>query len=653
MVALWFSCVEAQQKVIAHFLFVPDYGMSKDEINAYEPLMPGPSVYVNFPSSQSLALGRFRLETRYKELLQSLDVSQLKAKRDGIVILGVGNGATAALTATATSRLAFLKALVVESPVDPLARALIDYGQQLFDKNPENSKALQLVTEALSDPGAWYASTGLATTQPLPDVYPISSIEHIDRNLPVLLVVRRNDIFYRKNGARLLYIKLKQAGHPNVYLLDLEDILGDSAVTSTHVYVEAVHAFYKKYDIPYDILLATEGQQYLAQAQPSIESIEQTILRSYVDNAFAQKVLLGALTAGIAFPTAALGIAAEPVITKAIRGAGAPEAPQVPPAPGGPAAGTSWSDMLKSVYNTLASKFKGSLFFGKAGGPSEASGFLVPTTPQAKELFELHVPADIQQPIPSGTLTDVIKQITEQQLNALNNEVRGLADRLQAISETADEAALEEVQREIDEINKHLTDLPVPVRLLIEGTSLEITTEAEENTRAQLSPQARSYIEQITQRLRLIKKHLNTIKQRIAAQYQALSSAAGNVTERAANHAKLYLNFAKKYQEALNKQPDLSEALDLRSFWRSQGKRQANTSFAEDSKSLDEMIEQVKEFIKSLTGNSPLNRDTTNLLRKLTNMKKYLTDDYNTLTTAMAIRVPGAPTPSEVKKKIG
>ncbi len=513
IVVLEFGYVQAQEALAAHFLFAPDYGMSKEQLQIYESLMPAAYAQVTFTSAQNLSLDCFSLETRYKELLQLLNISQLKAKRDGTVILGIGHGATAALTATATGRLAFLKALVVESPVDPLARALIDYGQELFTTSPEDPQALQpLLTQALSDPAAWYASTPRATTQSINEVYPISSIQHIDRSLPLLFMIQRNDTFYQKNTTRLLYIKLKQAKYPHVYLLDLEDVLDTdtlSAGTRTSPYVAAVHAFYKKYDIPHDILLATEGQQYLAQARPSIESIEQTILGSYIDNAFVQKVLLTLAGAKVAVE---LGSAVAPTVTKAIEGLA-----RISPAPDEPAAKTSWSDTLKSVYDKLSSKFKGLLFFGKDSGPSEleAGGFLMPTVPK-REVFKLHIlPLDMQEPSSLGTLTEIIKPITaERRLKTLNDEVRNFSEVFHEPISILGIASAQILLKKsyFATINRRIEDLPFSVRQLIKGESLGITTEAEEQTRTQLSPQACSYIEHITNHLPLIEKSLNNME---------------------------------------------------------------------------------------------------------------------------------------------
>ncbi len=290
------SSCEVQQNLEAHFLCAPAYGTRDWQLQAYTSLMPGLYNQVDLTTHTGLALHRFTLETRYKEILHLLDVSKLENNRDGIVIVGSGEGATAALTSAARIKLPFLKALVIESPVDPLAQALIDYGQELYHKAQLSHDISQpLYAQALSNPTAWYASTPRAATQPLRDIYPISSASYIDRNLPILLVAEQHHGLYSKNTAHLLYIKLKQAGRTNIYLLDLEDTFTSDSLSES--YVATVHAFYEKYNIPHDTLLAAQGRRHLEQAQPSIKSIEQSIIESYKDDAYNRTFMLGAYAA--------------------------------------------------------------------------------------------------------------------------------------------------------------------------------------------------------------------------------------------------------------------------------------------------------------------------------------------------------------------
>ncbi len=554
VVTSWLGCVQAQHKVTAHFLFAPDYDMSKEQLQAYTPLITGPSAQVNFTKSESLALDRFRLETRYKELLQSLDVSQLKTHKDGIVILGVGRGATAALTATATSRLAFLKALVVESPVDPLAQALIDYGQELFDKSQGKLEEIQpLFTRALPDPAAWYVAR--AQVQPLRNVYSIGSIDRIDRTLPLLLIVQHNDPFYSNNTTRLLYIKLKQAGYTNVYLLDLEDILGAGTVTSP--YVAAVHAFYKKYDIPYDTTLAAEGQQYFAQAQPSIESVEQSILSSYEDNAFARKLGLGIFAGGGAL-IAALGLkeitapqraaaaqrrelapqrqelakevlkrveealgeevpaAAEiPQVPQVpAEGRGIPKVPPLPKAPPRAPEGTSWSDVFKSTYASIVANLKK---IGPATGagvdlsePTLLFGGLLPLTDIPVQLVPPSTTAIPLEP-------DLQRRVLTSQLLAIAFNIRELQRQLQVPNPAPE--WLTSIRELLLLTTQQIENLPQPFRGLIEGRALELPSIPPGASQALAAPQ-RQNLQNIGQQLIKVGEDLAKLEKEAAQQPQ-------------------------------------------------------------------------------------------------------------------------------------
>ncbi len=522
IVAPWSEYTQAQQAAEVHFLFAPDYGMGAEQLQAYEPLMPALYAEVNFIPGQSVSLDRFSLETRYKELLQLLDVNQLKAERGGIVILGAGGGSTAALTATATNRLAFLKALVVESPIDPLAQALIDYGQELFDKSQGKLEELEpLFGQALSDPAAWYASTPRANTEPLRDVYPISSIQCIGRSLPLLFMIQRNDIFYQKNTTRLLYIKLKQAGYSNVYLLDLDNMLDANAAPNT--YVAAVHAFYKKYNMPCDNVLAIEGQQYLAQAQPFIKTVGQTILRSYEDTTFAQKVLLAL---GGVFAATKLGNAVVSTLTKAIKGStSAPpsqpveevslQVPQVPKTPHlPPQSPQPLSKLAEEAYNKIINIGP---FIG-VGRLSEAGVFVVPMVPQLEiPMLSILQPGE-EQPMPMtaselhpmGHTETHTENTHEQILNNLGNNITTLETEISRRAESAHAVWLKKMQEELAAIEGQIQALPPVLKKFIEAEVLNV-----ESAKIPAASGLASLIRQIGSKLANMSDRLTKIRQEL------------------------------------------------------------------------------------------------------------------------------------------
>jgi predicted esterase len=201
----------------------------------------------------------------YNEILLS---KAFNNPQEGMVIIGSSRGAVTALNLAATKPLPRLRALIAEAPADNVLHVL-DYQLSKYYMN----------WGFLTDLAEYLLSKYYYTGYTREGINPIAVVENISKDLPILLVHSKDDDFVATNSSRLLYLKLRESGHPNVYLLELDHGLHGkyNLGVSARIYQTAVNAFYKKYHIPYDPLLAAEGEKYLAQSQPSVEAVTKLL----------------------------------------------------------------------------------------------------------------------------------------------------------------------------------------------------------------------------------------------------------------------------------------------------------------------------------------------------------------------------------------
>lgn len=100
---------------------------------------------------------------------------------------------------------------------------------------------------------------------------PLSMLEHItDKDKPIALITSKIDTEVPYKNTLHLYEKLRKDGHTNVHLLVLENSHHNeySVGSEKDKYQAFIHAFYRKYDLPYIPQFADEGEQYLQTSQP-------------------------------------------------------------------------------------------------------------------------------------------------------------------------------------------------------------------------------------------------------------------------------------------------------------------------------------------------------------------------------------------------
>ncbi|MDR3646993.1 MAG: prolyl oligopeptidase family serine peptidase [Candidatus Babeliales bacterium] len=103
-------------------------------------------------------------------------------------------------------------------------------------------------------------------------ISPISAIKDISLDLPILLITSYADYIVSHECVLNLYKSLRELGHAKVHILILQKPGHLKYVFHNQddkdMYEQTVHAFYKKYNLPYIEDLAIKGEQYFAHTQP-------------------------------------------------------------------------------------------------------------------------------------------------------------------------------------------------------------------------------------------------------------------------------------------------------------------------------------------------------------------------------------------------
>ncbi|MBP6870225.1 hypothetical protein KBC04_05055 [Candidatus Babeliales bacterium] len=121
-------------------------------------------------------------------------------------------------------------------------------------------------------------------------VYPKGSKNTIDtipnmknKDLPIFMSYAMKDTtFHFPSSAWKNYIALKKAGFKNVYLCQLQDHGQNAQGHDKKVYLESLHSFYKKFNLPYNPEYAILSDEALLKLQPSLAEITK-LLDNYIE----------------------------------------------------------------------------------------------------------------------------------------------------------------------------------------------------------------------------------------------------------------------------------------------------------------------------------------------------------------------------------
>lgn len=220
----------------------------------------GPEISLDF---SCVALGQ---KSDINAILKGLNRDNALDK--SLIGVGVSKGASTLINAVATNNFSNIKALVLESPFCNAN----DVGYNV-------AYPLQLI------PGGYSCiKTGMELRYPnyqSNGLQPITSAKKISPSLPIFIFHSQQDGLIPVYHSRKLYRELLLSGNMNVYLVETKTgrhagILTDENKDEKQKTLEALHAFYKQYNLPFNpkfINPATNLHDY----QPSLDDIEKLI----------------------------------------------------------------------------------------------------------------------------------------------------------------------------------------------------------------------------------------------------------------------------------------------------------------------------------------------------------------------------------------
>lgn len=210
-----------------------------------------------------------------------------------LIIYGCSRGAAATINYVAQHNPTNIKALVLDAcPADIPGGTGIILAKLGID--PENA----LTVFKTIFPG-----------YPENSIPPINAIKNItNKDLPILLIHAQNDKRVSYQNSLMLYQEFKRQGFRNLHIIILPEgrhsfLLQDDC--SKDIYLQAVHAFYKKYNLPYNAMY-TKQEFDLQTYHPSDDNIvttinlyEKNIITTYKDACYRNMAIGSIILAAI------------------------------------------------------------------------------------------------------------------------------------------------------------------------------------------------------------------------------------------------------------------------------------------------------------------------------------------------------------------
>lgn len=195
-------------------------------------------------------------ENEIERLSQAFNQTVTQTNND-VVLIGVSRGASTIVNFMGLYNPDQVKAIVIESPfdcVDSIATSVCH--ESKFSWIPGIKR---WCCKLMSFIFCKYKPHGIR---------PIDCAAKIKRNLPILIIASARDGLVPVWSSINLYHELRNTGHENTFLVIFED--GKHAKLINHnrhgsLYRQVTHAFYQKFNLPYDPELARLGIPLLHQ----------------------------------------------------------------------------------------------------------------------------------------------------------------------------------------------------------------------------------------------------------------------------------------------------------------------------------------------------------------------------------------------------
>ncbi len=218
--------------------------------------------------------------TRYLNLGQAKDVECLKTvwgeilhKNPQASVVGIGDcRGSKALLEFATEQPEKLKALVLMAPFISL--------QELARHIASNYVPLPYADKLLHSFMRYTLPNVNLDQDNLADRLPL-----INNKIPIFVTHRMGDTVISYHDIQLLVNRLQKSGNKNVYLLQVTDNTAPHSRLSHITEVQqALNAFYAKYNLPHDPVLAQEGKKLLKEALNAAQSMISLTSKDKVKN---------------------------------------------------------------------------------------------------------------------------------------------------------------------------------------------------------------------------------------------------------------------------------------------------------------------------------------------------------------------------------
>lgn len=259
------------------YLFSHGLGGKRSHANYYRKYKIISDQYFSFDYPDSLHKDR-----SYASLAQEEDLACLRSAYKSIyksfedvnacnlVLMGVSRGASSILNFAALDKPDIVKAIVAESPFDSID-TILDYRIQKdcwFGLSLKNVPFIHSI--------AHKKFQSLFPRYKKDGIRPIDIIANISQEIPILIICSKEDEVVPWYSSARLYKELRNAGHDKVHLLIVDS--GQHAAILVEddgdAYQHVVHAFYKKYNLPYNSKFAELGANRFVMCQPDTATLE-------------------------------------------------------------------------------------------------------------------------------------------------------------------------------------------------------------------------------------------------------------------------------------------------------------------------------------------------------------------------------------------
>lgn len=184
------------------------------------------------------------LDKNYHQLCEFLP------EEDGVIVFGVSRGAATAANFVAIKNPKKIRALILEAPFDNA----VNLARNMLKKIPYGES---LAPYFLSAAFPWHKQAG--------GIHPENLISSLPLTLPILLISSKEDATVPSSSVVHLFNLLKESGHTEVYLLVTEQGAHAKVLWGPdgEQYQKITHAFFARYGLPHDALLAEHGAALL------------------------------------------------------------------------------------------------------------------------------------------------------------------------------------------------------------------------------------------------------------------------------------------------------------------------------------------------------------------------------------------------------